>query len=688
MHTFLQHPPTTPQDPVVDVLHGVELSDPFRWLENPRSEQTARWIADQTAYACAYFDSLPERELVRQRVHELLDVAAITDVWHVGECYFYLKRAVHDEQPSIVMRATLGDPEELLVYPPTDGHGNFASLQILNVSCNGKLLAFGVKASGADTQSVGFFDVTSKTILSDHLQEGFGPGLVFTEEPAGFYYTHEILAHTDYHRAVWWHRLGTDPSADVEIFFAGRGPNVHVGVFGSSDGRLLAYLRSLSGEQSRTEFYIHAIGNRSNPTKMLEVHDFMFMPFFVGSTLCAMTNLGAPNGRFVKINVDQPDPANWIEVISELTLSIRDFAVAGQYICVNYVEAIQSTIRIFDLNGHCRVDDCCPAGGTATLFSHPAPSDRLFYAFSSFLAPPAVFALDPETGDQQVWFQQDIGLDGSLFDVERATFPSEDGTQIPICLVASRERRAVGAMPAFITGYGGFGASVTPKFNAYSTFLLEQGFLFAVVNVRGGGELGMAWHEAGKRRNRQTAFTDFIRAAEWLIDTGRAIPDKLAVGGGSNGGLLVAAAMTQRPSLYRAVICLGPLLDMLRYHMFDSALSFASEYGTSDDPGDFQQLYEYSPYHQVNKGVPYPAVLLISGDADNRCNPMHVRKMIAALQSSTSSDRPILAQYTKSWGHAPSQPLGARIGALTNRLAFVCHELGIDIKRSGIGRPA
>jgi prolyl oligopeptidase len=414
----------------------------------------------------------------------------------------------------------------------------------------------------------------------------------------------------------------------------------------------------------------------------------MFMPFFVGSTLCAMTNLGAPNGRFVKINVDRPDPANWIEVISESTLSIRDFAVAGQYICVNYVEAIQSTIRIFDLNGHCRVDDCCPAGGTATLFSHPSASNRLFYAFSSFLAPPAVFALDPETGDQQPWFQQDIGLDGSLFDVERATFPSEDGTQIPICLVASRERRAAGAMPAFITGYGGFGASVTPKFNVYSTFLLEQGFLFAVVNVRGGGELGAAWHEAGKRRNRQTAFTDFMRAAEWLIETGRAIPNKVAIGGGSNGGLLVAAAMTQRPDLYRAVICLGPLLDMLRYHLFDSALSFAGEYGTSDDSTDFQHLYAYSPYHQVKKGVPYPAVLLISGDADTRCNPMHVRKMAAALQASTSSERPILVQYTKSWGHAPAQSLGARVEALTDRLTFICHEMRVDSAQNALGRTA
>jgi prolyl oligopeptidase len=270
-----------------------------------------------------------------------------------------------------------------------------------------------------------------------------------------------------------------------------------------------------------------------------------------------------------------------------------------------------------------------------------------------------------------------VRLDSSPIEIEQIRYKSNDATEIPMFLVARKERRSSRSLPVFLTAYGGFGACLTPQFYAYSTFLIEQGFLFAVANIRGGGEFGVEWHLAGKRRNRQNAIDDFISAAEWLSANAMADSTRIAVGGGSNAGLLVGAALTQKPHLFRAVVCLGPLLDMLRYHLFDSARSWTDEYGCSENQDDFPYMLAYSPYHNVHADAPYPAVLFVSGDADTRCNPMHVRKMVARLQRATSSDKPILLDYQPTWGHAPVQPLNRRIEALTDRLAFICHEMDV-----------
>jgi prolyl oligopeptidase len=264
--------------------------------------------------------------------------------------------------------------------------------------------------------------------------------------------------------------------------------------------------------------------------------------------------------------------------------------------------------------------------------------------------------------------------------VEEVTYTSKDGVSVPLLLAARTDLLRSGPLPTFLTGYGGFGSCVTPRFSAFASFLIEQGFLFAVPALRGGSELGEEWHLAGRRENRQKSFDDFISAAEWLLSQRRSAPGRVAIGGGSNAGLLVGAAITQRPDLFRAAICLGPLLDMARYHLFDFAADWADEYGSPDDEGDFHALYAYSPYHRVQDGVAYPAVMLISGDADTRCNPMHTRKMAARMQTASTSGHPILLDYRPGWGHTPVQPLSTRIEALSDRLAFVCHELEVQVE--------
>lgn len=677
MDLALDFPPVSETVLVTDTLHGVEVKDPYRWLEHPHSPSTRKWIEQQCAYAESYFDSISNMELVRPQVAALLEMESVSDVWEVDGNVFYLKRGAYEEQPAVMMRPKLCSGDITLVRPTDLSDGPPKHLQIAGISPDARFLAIGVKSSGADTQAVRFFDVWRRELLKDSLPEGFGPGLVFTANPPGFYYAHEPLDSGDPNRAVSWHEFGNE-SGDQKIFFGGRGANVHVGAAGTADAKVLVYLRSFSDCPVKMELFIHQIGRHKAPVKLLDISDFVFMPFFIGQQLYGLTDWSAPRFRVVRIDVDNPNPESWVEIVPECAASIQEVNVAAEYICVHYIEDLQSRIKIFDLNGICTLENACPPMGTARFMSRFTGTSLLYYTFSSVLQPSVVFALNPRTGEQTRWHEPAKYLNPSDFCIERTSYPSTDGTRIPITLIANKQLQSE-RLPTFITGYGGFGAIRTPRFNAYSTFLLQQGFRLAVPNIRGGGEFGPAWHEAAKRHKRQKSFDDFIRAAEWLMETGRALPGKIAIGGGSNGGLLVAAAMTQRPDLFRAVLCLGPVLDMLRYHLFDSAAVFAPEFGTADDEDDFRFLHAYSPYHRIRQDVAYPAVLLISGDADTRCNPMHVRKMVAALQAASISGKPVLMQYTRNWGHMAVQPLTARIEALTQRLAFICHELGIEI---------
>jgi prolyl oligopeptidase len=303
----------------------------------------------------------------------------------------------------------------------------------------------------------------------------------------------------------------------------------------------------------------------------------------------------------------------------------------------------------------------------------------LFYSESSMTEPALIHCHDTITRTSTPWEELNHSFNGAGIITQQIIYPSFDGTSIPLLLASREDITSSLPLPTFLTGYGGFGSCVTPRFTAFATFLIQQGFLFAVPALRGGAELGEEWHQAGMRHRRQNSFDDFIACAEWLITNGRSAPGRIAIGGGSNAGLLVGAAITQRPELFRAAICLGPLLDMLRYHLFDFAAGWSDEYGTADDEQDCKHLLNYSPYHKVREGIPYPAVLLISGDADTRCNPMHARKMTARLQAATTSEHPILLDYRAAWGHTPVQPRSVRLDALTDRLAFICHELGVEV---------
>jgi prolyl oligopeptidase len=675
----ISSPPTTPVEPIAEILHGVEVTDPYRWLEEQDSQRTRKWLDEQNAYTRLYFDAIPGRDQIRKRVEELLAVETISEPWKVGNRYFFLKRAPHQQQAVIMVRDGDSGEESVLVDPILRGEGPEVAIAIISIARDGKVLAYGIKHGGTDPQAVEFLDVAQKQILCDRLPLGRGPGLVFSADGRGFYYTHELVTPDPrFRRAVYWHAFGTNSSSDVEIFSPGEDPNLHVLVLGSSDASLLAYVVAAGSDPITFDVYLRG-PNSQSPRKILDSFQSYFRPFFVGRTLLALTDWQAPNFRIVALDPQHPGPDHWRDVVPPSQLRIKDFAVAGNLISVGYVEKYSSRIEVFDLLGNRRPGIEHRRNCTARLVQRTQPTDTLFYSLSSFHEPPTIFSYDPVRHKQECWAKTTVPLADSAVEMKEIHYLSKDGTDIPMFLVARKERFQSGPLPTFLTGYGGFGTSLAPQFNAYSTFLVEHGFLFAVANLRGGAEFGEDWHLAAKRHKRQNAIDDFISAAESLLQNGYSAPNRIAVGGGSNAGLLVGTALTQRPDLFRAVVCVGPLLDMVRYHRFDAAIFYVNEYGTSEKESDFHHLLAYSPYHHVSEGVPYPAVLLVSGDADTRCNPMHSRKMTARLQAATKSGLPILLQYRPTWGHAPVQPLDSRVDALTDRLAFLFKEIGVSV---------
>jgi prolyl oligopeptidase len=683
MAQAVQAPPRTPVEPVTEILHGIEITDPYRWLEDQNSPRTRKWLEEQTAYTRTYFDAIPDRERIRTRVSELLvQKEVISEPWNIGDRYFFLKREEGRELPVIVMRNGLFGEDTVLVDPALRATGPSTAVSIVSISRDGHFLAYSVRQGGTDHSSLEILDVERQTVLPDRLPEGFCTGFVFVPEGTGFYYSHRELhdSHPNY-RAAFWHRFGTERSEDSETFVAGEEPNLFLGILDSPEVKTLAYSVSWAGKSPRTSVYLQEMSAKPAPAKVLiQGIEGCFAPFFVRGRLVAYTDFGASNFRIVQISPERPDPSNWQDIVPESDKRIQQFAVAGDQMFVTRIDRFSTNVDVFGLDGIRKDATAFPACGTIDLLNRSTATEKLFYSYTSIAKPAAVYSWDARR--KQIFTWDEASAPGEPFEiaVEETLYSSTDGTSVPLFLAAGKDFLRSGPLPTFLTGYGGFGSCVTPRFTAFATFLMEQGFLFAVPALRGGSELGEAWHRAGKRENRQNSFNDFVAAAEWLIAEKRSASGSIAIGGGSNAGLLVGAAITQRPDLFRAAICLGPLLDMARYHLFDFAAGWADEYGSPEDQDDFLSLLAYSPYHHVLDRAAYPALLLISGDADTRCNPMHARKMTARLQNATSSTRPILLDYKPAWGHTPVQPLSMKIEALTDRLAFVCHELGVRVQ--------
>lgn len=671
-------PPFSPVEPVTEVLHGVSVTDPYRWLEDQDSPRTRQWIEEQRAFARVCLDHFPGRDRIRQRIREFLAVETYDSLQKAGNRYFFRKRLADQEQPCICMREEANGEDQLLVDPAEHGAGKYTAVKPIRVSHDGRLLLFEVKEGGERAGTFKLLEIESKRTLPDVLPRGYLRGFAFAPDGRSFCYVHEkAIGKEQTRHAAFRHVLGTESGEDQEIFFAGEGEKLRLCL--TSDAKQIGFFVYRFFEKARTDFYLRPWESETAPQHVLRDADYSFGPLFFRGRILAITNRNAPNLRIVELRLRPGAEPEWIDLIPESDSRILQWSVAGDRIVTLSAKDMDRQIRVFDLAGR-KTDEVAVNLEETFRISGAAPeSDEVFLERESFTDPVRIARYSPERKECSLWAKRTVPAGPSDVSHTQISYPSKDGTNIPMYLVGRKEVLAGGCRPAIMSSYGGYGVSMTPQFSVFVAFLIERGCLFALPNIRGGSEFGAAWHEAAKRRNRQTAYDDFLSAAEWLIETGRTTSAKLAIFGGSNSGLLVGAAITQRPELFRAAVCMVPMLDMLRYHLFDNAHVWSEEFGTAEDREDFEALRRYSPYHQVRDGVAYPATMIVSGDADRNCNPLHARKMTARLQAANSSGLPTFLDYSPFRGHSPVLPLSERVEALTDRMAFLCEQLQLTI---------
>jgi prolyl oligopeptidase len=678
MPKLMEPPPHSPIEVVTDFLHGVAVPDPYRWLEDQDSPRTRAWIEEQTRYARAYLDNLPGRERIRERIREFLAVETYDSLQIAGGRYFFRKRLPDQEQPCIYVREGADGEDRLLVDPSERRPSNYTAVKPLRVSPNGRLLLYEVKEGGERTGTFELLDIETRKRLPDLLPRGYLRGFAFAPDGKSFYYVHEALgAKRPFYRAAYQHVLGTPLSEDREIFFAGEDKNIRLSL--TSDKKRLAFFVYWFLEKPLTDIYLQPFDATTSPELTFSKIDHLLGLRFLDDRILAITDREAPNRKIVEIRLRENGEHEWIDLIPETHMPIRNWLVAGDTIYVSYMKEMIHRIFVFDPSGKKLGEIPIQSDETLHMIASSPESPELFLATESFTEPMRIFRYSAERNERLLWAKISIPFDSKDFDFSQIWFMSEGGTRIPMYLVGRRDVLARTGNPTIMTSYGGYGVSMTPQFSTFVALLMERGCLFALPNIRGGSEFGVEWHKAAKRRNRQTAFDDFLCAAEWLLKTGRTAPGKLGIFGGSNSGLLVGAALTQRPDLFGAVVCMVPMLDMLRYHLFDNAHVWKEEFGTVEDPEDFAALAKYSPYHQVRDGVAYPATMIVSGDVDRNCNPLHARKMTARLQSANASDHPIFLDYSKFRGHSPVLPLSERVEALTDRMAFLCDQFQLPV---------
>jgi prolyl oligopeptidase len=678
MPKLMEPTPHSPIEMITDLLHGVLVLDPYRWLEEQDSPRTRAWVAEQTRYARGYLDGISGRELIRRRIEEFLAVETYDSFQRAGSRYFFRKRPPHQEQPCIYMRDGADGEDQLLIDPVDMRTGVYTAVKPLRVSPDGRLLLYEVKEGGERTGTFELLEIATRKRLPDFLPRGYLRGFAFAPDSGSFCYVHEASsAHQPFCRAAYRHVLGTPLSEDQEIFFAGQGEKIRLALF--SDSKRLVFLVYRFLEKTLTDIYLGPFDGSETPEPIFRGIDYILGLGLFDGRIFAITDRHAPNRRIVEIRIREDGRHEWIDIVPEADSSIGSWLIVDNRILVSYVREMAYQIRIFDFSGRALGDLPIRTDETLRMAGASQDGDELFLETESFTEPIAIFRYSPQSNNRRLLIKRSVPFDPTGYAHSQIWFVSKDGKRVPMCLVGRHEVLNATNNPTIMTSYGGYGISVTPQFSVFVAFLMEHGCLFALPNIRGGSEFGVEWHNAAKRRNRQTAYDDFLSAAEWLIESGHTAPGRLAIFGGSNSGLLVGAALTQRPDLFRAVVCMVPIMDMLRYHLFDNAHVWKEEFGTVDDPDDFAALAKYSPYHHVRQGVAYPATMIVSGDADQNCNPMHARKMTARLQAANVSECPIVLDYSKFRGHSPVLPLGERIEALTDRLAFLCEQLQLTV---------
>jgi prolyl oligopeptidase len=679
-------PPKAEVRPVEEDVHGTKITDKYRWLEDGSSAETQKWVEEEMSYTRSMLDPLPGRDAIHQRLTELLAIGSIGVPQVAGKYYFYMRREGTQNQPILYVREGIEGKDRILVDANKLSADGTIALDWFDPSEHGKYLVYGTSPSGSEMSTLHILETATGKLLPDTIERTRSASIAWMHDNSGFYYTRypkkgDVADGQEmYNRHVFYHELGTDPATDLPIFGEGRDPEDFPGVSLDNDGKLL--LITVSQGWTKTELFLMDLKKGTPPTRITTGKNFLYSGSVYNGRLYIVTNEDAPRYRMFMAEAGDYERENWKEIIPQTGGVLQGAAEWGGKIFAQYEQNASSQLKVFDIEGAMLKELPLPAIGTVFGSNGKWDHDEVFYGFQSFTIPPSIYRYDMKSGATTLWAKVDApAIDPAGYEVQQEWFQSKDGTRVPMFVVSRKGLKKDGHNPTLLTGYGGFNISLTPAFSRSAYLWMEHGGIYAVANLRGGAEFGEDWHRAGMLDKKQNVFDDMIAAAEHLVAEKYTDADHLAIQGGSNGGLLMGAMMTQRPDLFRAVICQVPLLDMLHYQDFQIAKLWVPEYGTAENREQFKWLYAYSPYHHVKAGVEYPAVLFMTADTDTRVDPMHAKKMAALMQSSAknggSKTRPILLRIESKAGHGAGKPVTKQIEEFTDIYSFLFWQLGV-----------
>lgn len=662
-----------------DIYHGVEVADPYRWLEDPDSEATRAWVEAQNQVTFGYLEQIPVRQSIKQRLTQLWDYEKYSIPFKRGERYFYFKNdGLQNQSVLYTLNALDDEPQELLDPNKLSEDGTIA-LSGLAISQDGKWMAYGLSTAGSDWQEWLVREIETGTDRSDRIQWVKFSGASWTTDHQGFFYSrypepNESTQYADinhFHK-LYYHRLGTNQSEDTLVFELPDQKEALLGSTVTEDGNYLVISVRFGSAPKNLVFYKDLTVPDASVVPLIDVLEAEYS--FIdndGRLLWFETNLEAPRGRVIAIDLTNPDRNHWQEVIPEAPETLQGVSLFGDQFVASYLKDAYSQIKVINLQGEFIREVELPGIGSVGGFGGERKDTETFYSFTSFTTPSTIYRYNLETGESTLFRQPQVDFDPNHYEVKQVFYHSKDGTPVPMFITHKKGLDLNGNNRTRLYGYGGFNVSLTPSFSVANLVWMERGGVFAVPNLRGGGEYGEAWHQAGTKLNKQNVFDDFIAAAEWLIEHGYTSPKTLAIAGGSNGGLLVGACMTQRPELFGAALPAVGVMDMLRFPKFTIGWAWTSDYGSPDNPEEFKALYAYSPLHRLQSGTSYPATLITTADHDDRVVPAHSFKFAAALQAAHQGAQPVLIRIETKAGHGAGKPTAKIIEEITDQWAFL-----------------
>jgi prolyl oligopeptidase len=672
--------PTAPRSDFVDTYHGVAVPDPYRGLEDLDTPETRAWIDAEVALTDAFLAAIPEREALRRRLAEVWNYERYGIPTRVGNEYVFAKNTGLQNQAVLYVAPTPGGPARVLLDPNTLSADGTVALSGISFSDDGTLMAYATSSSGSDWLVWHVREVATGQDRADEIRWSKFSGAAWTTDGRGFYYSRyaepdpaQQFKDENYNQTLYFHAIGTPQSDDVLVYARPDHPDWNIGSTTSEDGRWLIVVINV-GTESNNRVFVQDLLAGTPVDELLPDADATYD--FIGNdgaTFYFATTRDAPRGRVVTLRLDDRTP---VEVVAQSDDLLDSAALFGDVLLVHYLHDAHSVVRRIGLDGTVHGEVALPGLGTASGFGGKRDANETFYAYASYTRPTSIYRLDPRSGESSLVFEPTVGFDPNDYTSEQVFYTSRDGTRVPMIITMKKGVPRDGSAPTVLYGYGGFNISLTPAFSPATLVWLERGGIFAVPNLRGGGEYGDAWHLAGTKERKQNVFDDFIAAAEYLIAHRYTSTPKLAIFGGSNGGLLVGACMTQRPELFAAAIPAVGVLDMLRFQKFTIGWAWASDFGSSDDPEGFAYLSAYSPLHNLRAGTHYPATLIETADHDDRVYPAHSFKFAAALQAAQGGPAPVLIRIETKAGHGAGKPTTKLIEEAADRYAFLIKVLG------------